>query len=101
MIPHIEHQFSAPLWIYQGQGAWHFITLPKQTAKDIKALIIGPRRGWGSVRVQVTIGSTTWKTSIFPYKELESLNITLKLAVRKAEGLAPNKKVRVTLVVLE
>ncbi len=101
MIPHIEHTFSAPLWIYQGQGAWHFITLPKQTAKDIKALITGPRRGWGSVRVQVTIGSTTWKTSIFPYKEVESFILPVKLAVRKAEGLMPDKKVSVTLVVLE
>ncbi len=101
MIPYIEHDFTAPLWLYQGQGAWHFVTLPKQTAKDIKALITGPCHGWGSVRVQVTIGNTTWKTSIFPYKEVESFILPVKLAVRKAEGLVPDKKVSVTLVVLE
>jgi hypothetical protein len=38
--------------------------------------------------VKVTVGRTTWTTSIFPSKEQKSFILPVKAAVRKAEGLA-------------
>ena len=67
-MPH-RYRFTAPLWIWDasGDGAWHFVTLPEDAADEIKAIAEGAeRRGFGSVRVEATVGPTTWRTSVFP-----------------------------------
>lgn len=87
MLPEPMYEFSSPIWLYQGQGTWHFITLPVEIAAGIRHLTAGPRRGWGSVRVKVTVGSTTWNTSIFPSKEANSFLLPIKAQVRKTEKL--------------
>ncbi len=46
-------------------GAWVFLTVPGDVSDDIR-IESGPPAGFGSVRVEVTIGSTTWRTSVFP-----------------------------------
>jgi hypothetical protein len=58
------------VWLYQGQAVWHFVSLPKTTAKKIKTLYAGMSGGFGSLPVVVTIGKTIWKTSIFPDTKL-------------------------------
>jgi hypothetical protein len=47
MLPEQTYEFSAPVLLYQGQGAWYFVTLPVDIAARIRHLITGPRRGWG------------------------------------------------------
>jgi hypothetical protein len=101
MIPEIAFEFSATIWIYQGKAAWHFITLPTKTAKHIRGLISGPRRGWGAVRVKASIGDTSWATSIFPYKEVESYILPIKASVRKAEGIRVGDNVSVVLTFID
>lgn len=92
--------FSAELWLYPTENAaWHFITLPKKDSQDIKAKQKGPRRGWGSVPVSVTIGKTTWRTSIFPDKRHSTYMLPVKAAVRAREGLRSGKVVRVRLTI--
>lgn len=83
MLPEQTYEFSAPVLLYQGQGAWYFVTLPVDIAARIRHLITGPRRGWGSVRVKAAIGNTTWNTSIFPSKEANSFLFPIKAQVRK------------------
>ncbi len=92
--------FRATIWLWDSEGAWHFITLPKNVAKHIRSLFIKPVRGWGSVRVSVSIGSSEWETSIFPDKKSESFVLPIKLAVRKAEKLNLGDKPDVTITVL-
>lgn len=101
MIPDSSYEFSAPIWVYQGNSTWHFITLPVDIAAQIRGLITSPRRGWGSIRVAVTLGESTWKTSIFPYKEVSSFILPLKAAVRKKEHAQLGNIVAIRLVVLE
>jgi hypothetical protein len=61
------YDFTSELWLHTNMpGAWHFLTIPADAADEIKARSQGERRGFGSVRVQATIGQTTWATSIFP-----------------------------------
>jgi hypothetical protein len=80
--------FKANVWLYPGMSGWYFVSLPKALAEKVKAYQDGkPRRGWGAVAAEVTVGKTTWKTSIFPDKKSGSYLLALKVAVRKKEGI--------------
>jgi len=68
-------------------AAWHFATIDKKTSEEVKKMWKGPRRGFGAVPVEVTLGKTVWKTSIFPDKRSGTYILPLKAAVRKAEGI--------------
>ncbi|MFZ6005822.1 MAG: DUF1905 domain-containing protein [Actinomycetota bacterium] len=101
-MPH-RYQFTSPLWIWEasGEGSWHFVTLPEDAADEIKAITDGAgRRGFGSVRVEVTLAPTTWRTSIFPSKESGSYVLPVKKAVRNAAGVDEGDDVDVELVLL-
>ena len=91
------YEFSADLWRHTGQAAWYFVTLPHDVADDIDEITADSRRGFGSVPVEVTVGSTTWRTSIFPDTRSESFVLPVKKAVRIAEDLADGSAVVVRL----
>ncbi|RSM44622.1 DUF1905 domain-containing protein [Amycolatopsis balhimycina DSM 5908] len=81
--------FEARLWEWDARrtDSWVFVSLPADASDDIRELAAEPRRGFGSVRVRVTIGATRWQTSIFPDGSREAYVLPLKRAVRAAEGL--------------
>lgn len=81
----IQYSFKAKVWLFPGNAAWCFVTFPKKQSKEIKILFHDFKRGWGSLPVEVTIGKTTWKTSIFPDKKAGAYLLPLKIAVRKKE----------------
>lgn len=83
-----EHVFRAQVWEHSAgePGSWHFITLPGEVADDV-ALEAGPRGGFGSVRVEVSVGSSTWRTSLFPDSKARSFVLPLKKPVRLANDL--------------
>jgi hypothetical protein len=60
--------FNAELWAWDARRAdsWTFVSLPADASEEIRDLTGGSRRGFGSLRVRVTLGGTTWTTSIFP-----------------------------------
>jgi len=92
-----SYRFRGQLSLHSGQAAWHFVTLPHDVADEIDELTAQTRRGFGSVRVCVTIGATTWNTSIFPDTKAESYVLPVKKPVRSAERLAAPDWVEVTL----
>ena len=101
-MPH-RYRFTSPLWIWEasGEGAWHFVTLPEDAADEIKAIMDGTvRRGFGSVRVEATVGPSTWRTSIFPSKESGSYVLPVKKAVRTAAAVEEGNEVDVELTLL-
>ena len=83
-----EHLFHAEIWEHSPEepGSWHFLTLPVEVAEDV-ALEAGPRGGFGSVRVEVSIGSSTWRTSLFPDSKSGTFVLPVKKPVRQANGL--------------
>lgn len=92
----MRYRFSTELWEYHGEGAWHFVTLPPDCADEIRAIAErAPRRGFGSVRVEVAIGASTWKTSIFPDKATGSYLLPVKKDVRAREGIEAGDVVQV------
>ena len=81
--------FDAELWTWDARRAdtWTFVSLPAEASEEIRALAGGQRRGFGSVRVRVTIGGSAWTTSIFPDSARGSYVLPVKRAVRNAEAL--------------
>ncbi|HEY6799861.1 MAG TPA: DUF1905 domain-containing protein [Agromyces sp.] len=96
----MRFRFTAPLWEWSAQGGWYFVTLPEEYADDIREVPRMPR-GFGSVRVRVTVGDTKWSTSVFPDSSRASYVLPVKKAVRTAEGLAEGDDVVVDLEVLD
>lgn len=84
----MPYSMRAKVWLYPGMAGWHFLTLPKKQSKEIKATFDSLRRGWGSLPVVVTIGRTSWKTSIFPYTKADAYLLPLKAEMRKKEKIA-------------
>lgn len=74
------------VWEWEGKGAWHFVTIDKKTSKQIKDEYTFPRRGFGSIPVNVGVGKICWKTSIFPEKEGTYL-LPIKKSVREEESI--------------
>jgi hypothetical protein len=96
----VRYAMRAKVWLYPGMAGWHFVTVPKRHAEKIKAQRWGVRlRGFGSIRVHVTVGSTRWQTSIFPEKASGSYVLPIKAAVRKAEDVAAGDTIRFELEV--
>jgi hypothetical protein len=90
-MPKTEFGMRAKVWLYAGAGGWHFVTLPKKPASEIRSLFGALRGGWGSLPVIATVGNTSWKTSIFPDKESGSYVLPLKAEIRKNEGLTAGR----------
>lgn len=80
-------EFTSTIWRHHGDAAWYFITLPHGVADDIDELTAPTRRGFGSVRVEATIGASTWHTSLFPDSKVSSYVLPVKRSIREAEGL--------------
>lgn len=79
----IVYRFTTELWLYSGEAPWHFLTLPPQLADEISDLHEQDRRGFGSLLDEVTMGDTTWTTSIFPDTASRSYVLPVKKAVRR------------------
>ncbi len=89
--------FSAKLWIYPGNAAWHFVTVPKKESEKVKVVAKKAKRGWGSVRVRAKIGKTSFDTSVFPDTKSGTYLLPVKAAVRRKEGLDEGETLKVTL----
>lgn len=92
--------FTSTLWRWEAQDAWRFVTVPAELTDAIR-LGAGPPRGFGSVRVEATVGATTWRTSVFPDSHRGSFVLPVKKAVRRAEDLDDGDQVTVTLRLLD
>ena len=88
--------FAGPLQamaIKDGYDPIGFVSLTGAAAEAVAAhelarrLELGRRRGFGSVKVAVTLGESTWTTSLFPQKS-GGWFLPIKKPVRVAEGLA-------------
>lgn len=88
-----KYSFRSKVWVYPGMSAWRFIGVPVKEGQEIKKKFGAHARGWGSLPVSVTIGKTTWDTSIFPDKKSGSYLLPLKAKIRKAENIADDSTV--------
>ncbi|WP_433073241.1 DUF1905 domain-containing protein [Dactylosporangium sp. CA-052675] len=94
--------FEAELWEWDARrgDSWVFVSLPVEPSEEIRELTAGTRRGFGSVRVRARIGTTAWRTSIFPSGDGPYV-LPLKRAVRTAQGLGVGDTAAVTVELLD
>lgn len=90
-----QWSFSAPVWQWR-DGAWRFVTLPEAVSDEIDEVVGDTAGGFGAVRVEVTVGGSIWRTSLFPSAEAGAYVLPVKKAVRVAEGLADDAVAEVT-----
>ncbi|GAB1420561.1 DUF1905 domain-containing protein [Anaerolineales bacterium] len=77
--------FQGEIIHWRGPAPWYFVRVPLEQSLDIKSISNLITYGWGVIPVEVKVGVTRWKTSLFPKDGLYL--VPLKLAVRKAEKL--------------
>ena len=92
-------EFSGDIIYWRGPAPWYFVTVPAEQSNEIKEISNLVTYGWGVIPVQVRIGSTEFKTSLFP-KDGYYL-VPIKASVRKAEKLDEGDTVTVQLEVDE
>jgi Domain of unknown function (DUF1905) len=94
--------FDAELWLWDARRteSWTFVSLPAVESEEIRDLAGGLRRGFGSVRVRASIGSTTWTTSIFPASQAGYV-LPVKRQVRVAESLDVGDMAAVTVELID
>ena len=88
-------RFTSEVWRWESRrDDWYFVTLPAEFAEPI---VETPReqRGFRSIKVRATIGSTSWTTSIFPGEE-GGYSLPVKRSVRDAEGVLPGDVIAVS-----
>lgn len=93
--------FTAELWEHEGTASWFFLSLPEDVADEIDERWGQHAGGFGAVRVEVTVGATTWRTSLFPDTKRGTYLLPVKKAVRRAEDLADGSAVAVEVVVVQ
>ena len=74
-----------------------FVTVPPDVSDDVRSRAGAPRPGFGSVWVEVTVGDSTWRTSVFPDKEFGCFVLPIKAAARRAEKVVAEDAVHVAL----
>ncbi len=94
----LSFTFTTTMWMWHGKGAWHFVTLPKDTADKIR-FFNASAKGFTPISVNVRINDTQWKTSIFPDSKSGSYLLAIKAAVRKSENLTAGNDVTLQLQV--
>lgn len=90
-----RYRFTAPLWEWPSRDNWFFVSLPQEASAEIAELPMPPR-GFGSIPVRVTVGSSRWSTSIFPGGD-GAYTLPIKAVVRSREGIERDGEVEVEL----
>lgn len=94
-MKHNEFIFDAVVWIYEGQGPWHFVTIPQDISDEIRNGFGNLKRRWGSIPVEAKINKTEWKTSIFPEKKENAYILPIKKEIRIQNNLHAGVRVRI------
>lgn len=92
----MKFEVEGPLWLWPGEAGWVFLTIPQDLSDEV--LDAAPRvGGFGSVTVTVTLGATTWRTSLFPDSKRGCFLLPVKRQVRIAEEVGVGDVISVRL----
>ena len=93
----MNFEFNGKIWFWRGPAPWYFVTVPAKQSRDLNVISEIVTYGWGMIPVDVRIGKTEWKTSLFP-KDGRYI-VPIKATVRKAESLEEGDEVTVRIEV--
>ena len=89
--------FTGELIYWRGPSPFHYVAVPPDGCELLHAVAPVATYGWGVIPVTVTIGGTTFGTSLFPRDG--GYLVPVKDAVRRAEGLALGDEVGIELTI--
>lgn len=76
-----EFKYSGTVEIFPGPGGWHYVIVPKEIANITKEIAVR-----GLTPIRVTIGRTSFNTSLLPYGDGRQF-LALSKNVRKQESI--------------
>ena len=91
----MDLEFSGELIYWRGPAPYHFVSAPEEASAAIEAVSSMVTYGWGAIPVTARVGSTDFRTSLFPQGEFYL--VPIKAAVRQAEGIELGDQVTVQL----
>jgi len=95
----LDLTFDAEIWLWQGDAAWTFITVPAKLARQIQREAANPKKPGGNIPVTAQVSYTTWKTSLFIDNPRNTYVLPLKAAIRKKEHLREGQTIEVSLLI--
>ena len=90
-------EFEGEIFYWRGPAPYLFVAVPEEPSSDIKEISAIVTYGWGVIPVNVRIGKTEWKTSLFP-KDGRYL-VPIRMSVQKSENLEVGDSVVIQLKV--
>ncbi len=88
MLKKREYKLKEKVILWPGEtAAWHFVPVSKKASAEIKENFGKNAKGFRSLPVTVTVGKTSWDTSIFPDSHSGCYILPLKAKVRKVEDI--------------
>lgn len=73
------------VWRWPGDQGWHFVYVGKDLTSKIKK--IGKVYGSGFIKINASIGKSSWDTALFPHKKEETFLISIKQSIRRKEQI--------------
>lgn len=86
------------LWVWKTQmsGRWYFFSIPEQDSRALREAAFAGPRGFGSVRVEASLGDVSWRTSVFPQKSGGYI-LPVKKEVRCRTGISAGDEATIRL----
>ena len=91
----MNFEFEGEVISWRGPAPFVFAKVPPNICVEIKAVSAKITYGWGVIPTTVTIGETTFKTSLFPREGIYL--VPIKVAVQKAEAVEIGQTVKINL----
>jgi len=91
----MDFHFSGELWFWRGPSPFHFVTVPDEDARALKAVSELVTYGWGMIPVKLRIGESETTTALWPKDG--GYIVPVKKRVQQAEGLEIGDVVEVQL----
>jgi len=96
----MQFEFDAKVFRWPANPAFFMLSVPLEYSLEIREISEGLTNGFGSLKVEATIGPITWRTSIFPESDGGCFALPVKAEVRKKNQLEEGSVAAVTLDVL-
>ncbi|WP_166436009.1 DUF1905 domain-containing protein [Cellulomonas shaoxiangyii] len=90
----MELEFDGEVVWWRGPTPFHFVALPEPEVARLRAVAGRVTYGWGCIPATVTLGDTTFTTSLFPKDG--GYVVPVKARVRRAEGVELGDDVALT-----
>lgn len=96
----MEITFQGKVRRWESNESFFFVSLPLRISREIREMSQGLTNGFGSLKVEATIGTTIWRTSIFPVSKNGAFDLPLKKEIRKAHNLKEGSTAKIELKLL-